>query len=114
MNLMIPAISRHGPSNFTSSLVLINNSSAFPNGSVNQSMVPEFSPPEVQRSQALANGKTPLLEAAQKGHVEIVRCLLEAGANKDLASDDGVTPLLLAAEEGGTHWKIQHILPYRY
>ena len=36
-------------------------------------------------------------QAAFQGHVELVQCLVEAGAEKDLSTDDGTTPLTEAA-----------------
>ena len=43
----------------------------------------------------------PLFIAAEKGHLEVVRFLVESGANKDQAStDDGSTPLFIAAGKG--------------
>ena len=36
--------------------------------------------------------------AAQEGHDATVRALLDAGADKDLADADGVTPMLVAFE----------------
>ena len=39
--------------------------------------------------------------AAHKGHLEVVRILVESGANKDQGNtDDGMTPLSIAAQEG--------------
>jgi ankyrin repeat protein len=38
--------------------------------------------------------------AALKGHLDIVRFLVEGGAAKDQAQNDGATPLLVAAGEG--------------
>ena len=39
--------------------------------------------------------------AAQNGHLEVVRFLVESGANKDQGTtDDGVTPLYIAAQNG--------------
>jgi ankyrin repeat protein len=45
----------------------------------------------------LAQGATSLLRAARAGDVEFVRLLLEHGALVDLASKEGVTPLMAAA-----------------
>lgn len=44
-------------------------------------------------------GATPLFIASQEGHIEIVKTLLNAGANLEL-SGDGVTPLIIAADQG--------------
>ena len=39
--------------------------------------------------------------AASKGHLEVVRFLVESGANKDQGmTDDGRTPLFIAAQKG--------------
>ena len=44
---------------------------------------------------------TALMYAAQDGHVEVARLLLERAADPNLATtDDGVTALILAADEG--------------
>jgi len=48
------------------------------------------------RGGASPDGKgaiTPLHRATAKGETEIVRILLDAGANADVADDDGETPL---------------------
>ena len=41
-----------------------------------------------------------MLFAAQNGHLDIVRFLVEVGAAKDQADNDGTTPLLVAAQNG--------------
>ena len=46
--------------------------------------------------------------ASQTGHVEVVRVLLEAGADRNSANRDGLTPLLLSIENG--HDDVQRIL----
>eukprot|EP00004_Rigifila_ramosa_P008471 TRINITY_DN1970_c0_g1_i6.p1 TRINITY_DN1970_c0_g1~~TRINITY_DN1970_c0_g1_i6.p1 ORF type:complete len:142 (-),score=8.03 TRINITY_DN1970_c0_g1_i6:135-560(-) len=45
-------------------------------------------------------GKTPLWVAAAGGHADTVRLLLEKGANKHCATLDGMTPELIAEENG--------------
>ena len=52
--------------------------------------------------QAKEDGDTPLITAAQEGHLEVVQELLGAGAGVDVATDDGATPLLIAAGKGPT------------
>jgi ankyrin repeat protein len=42
-------------------------------------------------------GNTPLIDAAQSGEVEVVKALLKAGADPNLADSSGVTPLAWAA-----------------
>ena len=46
------------------------------------------------------NGQTPLSSASDAGHVEIVRLLLEAGAEKDVADSDRRTALNNASHAG--------------
>ena len=46
------------------------------------------------------NGKTALILAAGKGHVNIVELLLAAEANVNLKDDNGDTALILAAIKG--------------
>ncbi len=43
---------------------------------------------------------TPLMMAARKGHTEMVRLLLERGANRNATGERGATPLGLAQESG--------------
>eukprot|EP00439_Symbiodinium_sp_Y106_P050617 s481_g6.t1 len=50
---------------------------------------------------------TPLLEACRLGHVDMVRLLLEAGANKNLGLVNG-TPLALASRQG--HQEVVRVL----
>ncbi|GMU52170.1 MAG: hypothetical protein AMXMBFR33_13160 [Candidatus Xenobia bacterium] len=45
-------------------------------------------------------GETALMEAAEEGHLEVVRWLLEQGARPNLHDDEGETALIEAAEEG--------------
>jgi ankyrin repeat protein len=44
--------------------------------------------------------RTPLMGAAEGGHAEVARRLLDAGGNANSLRDDGVTVLMLAAREG--------------
>jgi ankyrin repeat protein len=43
-------------------------------------------------------GESPLFVACQRGHLDVVRCLLDYGADKDQARDTGATPLFIASE----------------
>ena len=49
-----------------------------------------------------SNSATPLFIAAQEGQLEVVRFLVQSGANKDQGTTDavGATPLFIAAQEG--------------
>ncbi|MDA8576048.1 ankyrin repeat domain-containing protein, partial [Candidatus Marinamargulisbacteria bacterium] len=49
------------------------------------------------------NGSTALMIAAQKGHEEIVKLLLEKGADANLAQNNGCTALMLAAGVGNNN-----------
>ena len=52
-------------------------------------------------NQAVISGTTPLCSAAKRGHLQVVRILLQAPAIAvDQATDDGVTPVAIAAQEG--------------
>ena len=58
------------------------------------------------------DGATPLFVAALKGHLEVVRLLVESGANKDQGTTDkGATPLYIAAEKG--HLEVVRFLGLR-
>jgi ankyrin repeat protein len=46
------------------------------------------------------DGWTPLHLAAWKNHVDVVRCLLEAGADKNAKNDQGDTPIHWAVDLG--------------
>lgn len=48
----------------------------------------------------LLDGSTPLMLAAQEGRSEIVRILLESGANVKMSAEQGFTCLHIAAEQG--------------
>ena len=43
------------------------------------------------------SGETPLVKAAERGHTDGVKLLLDAGADKDVKDMDGKTPLDWAA-----------------
>jgi ankyrin repeat protein len=46
------------------------------------------------------SGSTPLMEALRYGRVELVRVLLDAGADIHRQKDNGVTPLMMASQTG--------------
>ena len=46
--------------------------------------------------------------ASLEGHLEVVRLLIEAGADKDKANDDGTTPLYVASING--HLEVVRLL----
>lgn len=52
--------------------------------------------PERGERDPTPGAKTALLYASREGHLEIVKALLDAGANIEQADADGVTPLLMA------------------
>lgn len=49
-----------------------------------------------------------LCQAADGGHAAVMRLLLEAGANPNLAQGEGVTALTIAAEQG--HFEVVQLL----
>jgi uncharacterized protein len=51
---------------------------------------------------AFAGQQTPLLLAAKSNHVDVMRALIEAGADTKVKADDGATLLLSAAASGRT------------
>ena len=54
-------------------------------------------------------GDTPLFQAAEKGHTEVVALLVkEGGAAVDQARNDGATPVSIAAQKG--HQEIVDLL----
>ena len=57
---------------------------------------------------AKRNGATAVLGASQNGHLEIVRLLLESGADKDLTKNDGATALTIASQNG--HLEVVRLL----
>ena len=48
--------------------------------------------------QPMAKGASPLFIACEKGHTEVARKLLDAGADPHMARDDGTTPLTMTFE----------------
>jgi ankyrin repeat protein len=50
----------------------------------------------------------PLLEAALLGYLEVVRLLLQGGADPNLADSEGLTPLMHSAREG--HLEVARLL----
>ena len=68
--------------------------------------------PTNQQDQGIAdNGATPLVVAAGNGHPEVVRFLVESGANKDQGTTgNGATPLFIAAPQG--HLEMPWLFPW--
>ena len=56
--------------------------------------------PERGERDPIPGAKTPLLYAVREGHEDVVKLLLDAGANIEKADADGVTPLLMAVLNG--------------
>jgi ankyrin repeat protein len=52
--------------------------------------------------QGALEGFTPLMTAAAEGLADVVRILLEAGANRDIKDQDGDTALTFARQNGHT------------
>ncbi len=48
------------------------------------------------------DGETALMEAADKGQLEVVKLLLRHGADVNAADDEGETALMMAADDGYT------------
>ena len=63
---------------------------------------------DLEKTKEQPNNWTPLHFAAYRGCEEVVRTLLEHGANKDQTDNDGDTPLHLAADWG--HAEVVRIL----
>ena len=51
---------------------------------------------------AMENGATALFAAAEKGKTEVVQLLLQAGADLNKATNNGIRPLHCASGEGHT------------
>jgi ankyrin repeat protein len=47
-----------------------------------------------------AQGNTPLIEASRFGHDDVVRVLIERGANLNAKNKEGQTALMLAVKNG--------------
>ena len=58
------------------------------------------------RASRVQYGQTPLWGAAQNGHLDVVRALLNAGADKTIANEDGKKPIDVVCESGSA--KKQH------
>ncbi|EPQ10015.1 Ankyrin-2 [Myotis brandtii] len=56
--------------------------------------------PQTPKVASEQNGFTPLYMAAQENHIEVVKYLLENGANQSTATEDGFTPLAVALQQG--------------
>ena len=60
---------------------------------------------QVSANWANFDGQTPFLRAALSGDVTLMRLLLEHGADPNLATNDGATPLMAAAASTG--WSLK-------
>ena len=63
---------------------------------------------DIIKPDQMADGRTPLFIAAEKGHEKCVQLLLGAGAVVNKAANDGYTPLIIAAQMG--HQKCVQLL----
>ena len=45
-------------------------------------------------------GSTPLIRAAMNGHEDVINCLLDNGAEPNIADASGITPLHMSAKKG--------------
>ena len=57
------------------------------------------------RASRVQTGGTPLFSAANKGHLDVVRALLNAGADKTIATKDGKKPIDVVCERGNEQHK---------
>ena len=49
-------------------------------------------------NRANCRGATPLFMAAQRSHLEVVKCLLDAGADDTLPNEEGQVPRIFGAK----------------
>ena len=59
------------------------------------------------RASRVQGGETPLIWAASKGHLDVVRALLNAGADKTIADNNGKKPIDVVCEHppGRNRWQ---------